>query len=274
MPALSRPRHLALCDGYGSFSEPLERAFPGSGHAGPWLLHVHCHVLVIGSRVVLVDAGTGPPWAPAASWFSNSGMLPAELDRVGLRTTDVTDVVLTHLHVDHVGWIVHGDSSDPTPTFPNARHLVQRLELAVLSGGSTGQRGLFASHVQPLSDGGLLDPVDGATDVLPGVALVPAPGHTPGHQCVAVDLGDETLLISGDTFVHPMQVSDRARQYIYESDPSQAVRSRDAVLARAATERTLLAPAHFAATVAMLEITSTGARLVPRETCGHGAEQP
>jgi hypothetical protein len=60
-------RHVAVCDGSGAFPEPLESAFPNAGLAGPWRLHVHCHLLFVAARVVLVDTGTGPPWAPAAS---------------------------------------------------------------------------------------------------------------------------------------------------------------------------------------------------------------
>jgi len=265
-PVSERIRHEALCDGSGTFPEPLESAFPASGLTGPWLLHVHCHLLFVDGRIALVDAGAGPPWAPAATWFPRPGRLLDALRGRGVEPTHVSDVVLTHLHSDHVGWTVHGEAAEPTPTFPNARHLLQDVELNRLRTGSPGQRALFDTHVRPLSDAGLVDAVDGWARPMRQVELRPSPGHTSGHQSVAVDLGDETLLISGDAFVHPMQVTEPGTLYAYEDDSAVAAETRRAILADAAQRRTLLAPAHFAVTVAVLPVDAAGA-LVALHTC-------
>ena len=259
-------RVVALCDTYGTFPQPLEEVLPGAGRSGAWALHVHCFLLRVAGRVVLVDAGVGPPEAPAAGWFRRPGQLLTELGRVGLAPQDVTHVVLTHLHVDHVGWTVHGSPDQLTPTFPNARHLVQQTELAYLAPGA-----LYDSYVRPLRDGGLLDAVDGAARPLPGVDLMPTPGHTPGHQCVAVDLGEETLLVTGDAFVHPAQLTDPCVGYRYEADLAVAIETRRRLLDRAARRRTVLAPAHFSATFGVLEMSPGGAQLTVRETCRHGS---
>lgn len=260
-------RHVAVCDGSGEFSEPLEAAFPGAGLAGPWHLHVHCHLLFVGARVVLVDTGTGPPWAPAASWFPRPGGLLEALGAEGVSPTAITDVILTHLHSDHVGWSVHGDAAAPLPTFGNARHLIQRVEVARLAAGGAGQRALHDTHVRPLLDAGLVETVDGAATPLPHVSLVPSPGHTTGHQSVAVDRSDTTLLISGDAFVHPVQVTDPSAGYVYEDDRAAAIRTRWRILAEATANPTLLATAHFEATTALLEVGSDGAHLTPVQTC-------
>ena len=260
-------RHVALCDGSGDFPEPLETTLPDAGLAGPWRLHVHCHLLFVDSRVALVDTGTGPPWAPAATWFPRPGGLLEALGIEGVSAADVTDVVFTHLHSDHVGWSVHGDPAAPSPTFPNARHLVQQVELARLSAGTPGQRALHDSHLRPLVDAGLIEAVDGGATPLPNVSLVPTPGHTAGHQSVAVDRSDTTLLISGDVFVHPAQVTDPSVGYVYEDDPAEAIRTRRRVLADAAVNRTLLATAHFEATTVLIEVGADGAGLRPVQTC-------
>lgn len=260
-------RHVALCDGSGDFPEPLETTLPDAGLAGPWRLHVHCHLLFVDSRVVLVDTGTGPPWAPAATWFPRPGGLLDALGAEGVSAADVTDVVFTHLHSDHVGWSVHGDPAAPSPTFPNARHLVQQVELARLSAGTRSQRALHDSHLRPLVDAGLIEAVGGAATPLPNVSLVPTPGHTAGHQSVAVYRSDTTLLISGDVFVHPAQVTDPSVGYVYEDDPDEAIRTRRRVLADAAVNRTLLATAHFEATTVLIEVGVDGAGLTPVQTC-------
>lgn len=260
-------QHVALCDGAGEFPEPLEATLPDAGLAGPWRLHVHCHLLFVDEHVVLVDTGTGPPWAPAATWFPRPGLLLDALGVEGVSPTDVTDVVFTHLHSDHVGWSVHGDPAAPSPSFPNARHLVQQAEVTRLATGTARQRALYHTHVRPLVDAGLVETVDGAAVPLPQVMLVPSPGHTAGHQSVAVDQPDTTLLISGDVFVHPVQVTDPSVRYVYEDEPATAVRTRQQVLAGAAEHRTVLATAHFDTAAALLEFTAEGARLTAVHTC-------
>jgi glyoxylase-like metal-dependent hydrolase (beta-lactamase superfamily II) len=268
-------RHVALCDNVGTFPEELDSAFPAAGLTGPWSLHVHCHLLFVDHRIVLVDTGAGPPWSPAASWFTRPGRLLAALAGDGLTPGDVTDVVLTHLHSDHVGWTVHGDPARPEPTFPNARHLVQRAELDRLTSGTPAQNALYGTHVGPLRDAGLVDVVDGFARPLPRLELRPSPGHTAGHQSLAVDLGDETLLVSGDAFVHPTQVTSPEIAYTYEDDPAVAAATRREVLAAAGQRRTLLAPAHFESTVGLLEFLPSGnATLAPRRTCTERQEQP
>ena len=257
-----------LCDAAGSFPEPLEVAFPTSGLRGDWRLHVHCYLVRAGAATMLVDAGTGPAWAPATRWFGQPGRLLEELASVGVPPDEITHVVLTHLHLDHVGWAVHGSAEHPEPTFPNARHLVQRVELDPQRLG-----GLHRTHVRPLMASGLIDAVDGRTEPLPGIALVPTPGHTAGHQSVFVDTGEDQLIISGDVFVHPAQLEDSALAYAYEDDPVRAEQSRRAVLTAAAERPSVLAPAHFATTLALLEVSAGGAgRLRVRARCGRGEE--
>lgn len=230
-------------DARGVFPEPLEDLF--AGLAGPWTLDVYCFLIQAGHRVVLVDTGLGPPWAPAGDWFdpAATGGLPGGLAAAGVAPGEVTDVVLTHLHADHIGWNV-ADETAPTPYFPNARHIVQMLELKAIP----NQAPAYQTHIVPLADAGILDVVDGRTTLLPGIELVPAPGHTPGHQAVLVDRHDRIerpVLLAGDAFVHPAQVNDPDLAYRYEADPGAAAGTRRELL-RLVTERDAdLAPAHF-----------------------------
>jgi glyoxylase-like metal-dependent hydrolase (beta-lactamase superfamily II) len=240
----------SLCDASAVFPEPVEDALPGAGLVGEWVLHVHCFLVRTGGRVVLVDTGLGPPWAPGSRWLAGdapaepSGLL-AELDRVGVPPVDITDVVLTHLHLDHVGWNVRGEAGAPVPTFPNARHHVQAVEVANLRDGSPAHQRMYATHVRPLADAGLLVTVDGPAAVAPGARLWPAPGHSPGHQVLVLEDGDRRLTVSGDTFVHPAQATDPAVPYKYESDPDTAAATRRELLSAGG----LLAPAHWPATL-------------------------
>jgi glyoxylase-like metal-dependent hydrolase (beta-lactamase superfamily II) len=114
--------------------------------------------------------------------------------------------------------------------------------------------------VRPLLDADLLDAVDGSTQLWPGLELMLVPGHTPGHQCVVVDLGAETLLVTGDAFLHPGQLADPDLRYVYDSDHFAAAEARRRLLNRSASKPTVLAPAHFPATLLSLELSSSGIR--------------
>ncbi|MFG1898745.1 MBL fold metallo-hydrolase [Micromonospora carbonacea] len=229
----------ALTDGEGPFFQPREEAFPAATAEqwaatdrrdpgavtgdGRWWLPFRCFALrAADGPVTLVDAGIGPADAPAASWAPVPGRLPAELAAAGIDPADVRTVVLTHLHTDHVGWAVVG-----TPWFPNADYLVQRAELAALASVNPA---LEAGLVAPLRAAGQLRVLDGDTPLTPGVRVLSTPGHTPGHQSVLVDSGDERLLVTGDLLVHTVQLVDPDVAYAHEEQPETARASRATLL--------------------------------------------
>ncbi|MEV0805971.1 MBL fold metallo-hydrolase, partial [Micromonospora sp. NPDC050200] len=224
----------ALTDGEGPFFQPRAEAFPDATAAhwheadrrdpasvtadGRWWLPFRSFALRRGDGpVTLVDAGIGPADSPAASWAPVPGRLPAELAAAGIDPADVDTVVLTHLHSDHIGWAVTGTPG--RPYFPRADYLVQRAELAAME---TINPWLPAGLVAPLRAAGRLRVVDGDTPLAPGVRLLSTPGHTPGHQSVLVDSGDERLLLTGDLLVHAVQMVDPDLAYAHEEDPATA----------------------------------------------------
>jgi glyoxylase-like metal-dependent hydrolase (beta-lactamase superfamily II) len=193
-------------------------------------LHFHSYLVVDGSGVVLVDAGVGPAGGEAAEWLGVSGRLPGLLAQVGVEVTDVDAVVLTHVHLDHVGWASDG----VRPVFPRAEYVVQRDEVAHARGGST-----YVQRIRPIEEAGQLRVVDGER-VLRGMRLLPTPGHTPGHQSVVTD----RVILGGDVVVHPAQARWPELTYVYERDPAAAVTSRREVLAMAAALGVPIAAAH------------------------------
>jgi glyoxylase-like metal-dependent hydrolase (beta-lactamase superfamily II) len=152
------------------------------------------------------------------------------LGLAGVRAEDVELVVLTHVHLDHVGWNAEGGR----PRFVNAEYVVQRDELEHVQGGTTYER-----MVRPIEEAGQLRVVDGAVTVR-GMRLLPTPGHTPGHQSVVT----ERALLGGDVLVHPAQARWPELTYVYERDPARAVTSRRDVLALAAASGIPIAAAH------------------------------
>ncbi|WP_329006101.1 MBL fold metallo-hydrolase [Kribbella sp. NBC_00709] len=183
-----------------------------------------------GAGAVLVDAGVGAAGGEAAEWLGVAGRLPGLLGQVGVAAADVDAVVLTHVHLDHVGWASDG----VRPAFPRAEYVVQRDEVEQVRGGST-----YLSRIRPIEEAGQLRVVEGET-TLRGMRLVPTPGHTPGHQSVVTD----RAILGGDVLVHPAQARWPELTYVYERDPAVAITSRREVIAMAATLGIPIAAAH------------------------------
>ena len=164
-----------------------------------------------------------------------------------MQVDEIDAVVLTHVHLDHVGWAAEGSR----PMFPRAEYVVQRDEVEHVRGGTTYER-----MIRPIVDAGQLRVVDGET-VLRGMRLVPTPGHTPGHQSVVT----ERALLGGDVLVHPAQARWPELTYVYERDPVLAVTSRREVLAMAAALGIPIAAAHphAALSAEARPVTSAGA---------------
>ncbi|UWQ22417.1 MBL fold metallo-hydrolase [Jannaschia sp. W003] len=145
-----------------------------------------------GDRTVLFDAGAGPDFMPTA------GTLPDALDAAGVAPEEITDVVFTHGHPDHL-WGVLDDFSDPM--FPEAAHRMGAAELRYWSDPATvdsiGEaRAAFAAgaarRLEELGD--RIETFEDGAEVVPGVEAILAPGHTPGHMAFRA----EGVLILGD----------------------------------------------------------------------------
>ncbi|MGY1747145.1 N-acyl homoserine lactonase family protein [Blastococcus sp. SYSU D00695] len=145
----------------------------------PVLVHVVDHP---GGRV-LVDTGL-TELHPA---MADMDPRLSPLDRQGFDLDGVDAVVNTHLHADHCGG---------NHLFAGRPVYVQRRELADARSqdGYTIREWVDAPGVRYV-------PVDGEHELLPGVRLVPAPGHTPGTQVVVVETGGRPVVIAGDAAV-------------------------------------------------------------------------
>ncbi|WP_049653927.1 MBL fold metallo-hydrolase [Kitasatospora sp. MY 5-36] len=215
-------------------------------------LDSHSFAVVVDGLRVLVDTGIGNGKQRAnPAWHDLRTDYPERLAAAGFPPDSVDLVVLTHLHADHVGWNTRQVDGAWEPTFPGARYLTTRAEREFWAGYpmDEARAQLFRDSVLPVERAGLLDLVDVPAEglrIVPGLRLLPTPGHTPGHVAVELTSRGRTALITGDCLHHPVQLAHPAIGACVDIDPRQSAATRRALLASLAGTDTLLLGTHFA----------------------------
>lgn len=192
----------------GYTAHPLVEGFPGKsashgafGWSSLWLLDD-------GERRVLVDAGQ-PAYIP---------LIHAGLERLGLTTDDVTDVLITHLHWDHVANFT---------MFAGATTWVGEQELAWAAQLPSGTPFIPDLHVQELlrrTDG--VERTAPGREILPGIHTVDSPGHTPHHLAFHVERSEGDLLFAGDAVKNVRELTTLEADSSLDADASTATIDR------------------------------------------------
>ncbi|HUP85897.1 MAG TPA: MBL fold metallo-hydrolase [Acidimicrobiales bacterium] len=184
-----------------------------------------------GDRVVLVDAGMGPfTWGPFVG-----GQLLVNLAALGVAPDEITDVLFTHLHFDHVGWA----TQQGRIVFPNATYRCHERDWEHFVGPDEGA----TKKLLPIAD--RLEPWSGSGPLLPGIDLMAAAGHTPGSTIVVLSSGDERAMLLGDVVHCPVELLDDEWQGMSDVDPELALRTRTALAKELEGRDIPVAAAHF-----------------------------
>ena len=224
-----------------TLSAALERGYldPGS----PIPTGIAAYLVRAGDRTVLIDAGAADAFGPTA------GRLGAALTAAGVDGGSVDDVILTHMHPDHIAGLLGEDGA----VFGNAALHVAEADLAFWTSmenrdaAPEGFRGFFdlARGVRDAYQE-RLTPFSGESDLGGGFAAVPMPGHTPGHSGVRIASGDDQLLIWGDmTAVAAVQFAHPDTGLVFDADSGAAAETRRRVLDMAVADRLLVAGTHL-----------------------------
>ncbi len=206
----------------------------------------NCVLVQTGDGHAVIDTGLGARflgYGPAIEPLV--GRLGDRLAAAGAPAAELAAVVFTHLHQDHC----RGATWSGELTFPRATGFAHAAEVAFWSGaqaaGTAADEHRAAAREAIRLFGGRLRPFGYDAEILPGVHIVDAAGHTPGHSAVLLESDGDRLLCAGDLFYDQLQLSHPGWGTPWDHDTARAVRARRRVLDRAARERLLVHAYHM-----------------------------
>ncbi len=194
-----------------------------------------------GRRKILIDSGCGEMFQGTA------GKLLKNMAAEGIKPADITDIIFSHAHIDHVC-----GTFDPggKPVFPNARLIIDKKEWEYILGGPGDNETLkwlfepACKYLVPLGD--RFDSVGDNYRICPGLKTIPAPGHTPGSVMVEISSKGKKLLCIGDIIHAHLEFTEPEHFANLDINPVAAVQTRRNVLAKAAKDGTFIFATHFA----------------------------
>ena len=207
---------------------------------------INAFLINTGTSLILVDTGAGVLYGDCC------GKMLANLRAAGYRPEQVDQVLLTHLHKDHVGGVI----LDGKMAFPNAVLRVNQLDADYWFSAADKARApaflasFFDSAIAstaPYIAANRFKPFVDNEQVAPGIRANTAVGHTEGHSTFTVTSGGQRLLLWGDiVHVASIQLQHPDATVKYDSDAKAAEASRHALLDRAAAEHLFVGAAHIA----------------------------
>ena len=226
--------------------EPYYDIFPEFFHGKHFKVNLGTFVISNNDASIVVDTGLGPH----GNMFGTQvpGQLIQDFKNNNISFESIDKVFLTHLHGDHYGWNYREDLDDRPPTFPNAKYMVNRLDWdhwlseKMLSDDPDDS---LRRSVLPLLDDGLLDLMEGDTNLTKGVQAIHTPGHTPGHMSLLISSGNERAMLLGDVVGSPMQITESNYPYMPDSDPELGRKTRHELINKVHDEKLIAIGSHL-----------------------------
>jgi glyoxylase-like metal-dependent hydrolase (beta-lactamase superfamily II) len=235
----------SVFDGYAT--EPARHLLSKPGTDDPWAAHgdllnangelemtMGAYLVSTGDRRVLVDAGLGM----VNNDKYHGGAMLDSMAAVGCQPEDVTDVIFTHLHFDHVGW----STTKGTVVFPNATFRCHAADWDHFIEGPKAD----AAAVRKLSPiAPQLELFDTDRTIVPGIDSRLAAGHTPGSVILVVSDGDERAMLIGDIVHCTAELTENEWEMLFDVDRDMARRTREALARELEGSAIPVAAAHF-----------------------------
>jgi len=160
-------------------------------------------LLVSKDKRILIDTGNGDKWQEK---FKNiyeidtkSVSLDVSLAEVGFASEDITDVICTHLHFDHIGGNTKIESGKIVPSFANAKYWMSQVNWDVANlPGEKDQGSFIQDDWAILAKNNMINFINGTSQFLPNIDIIISNGHTPGMMLPVISDTENTLIYGAD----------------------------------------------------------------------------
>ncbi len=229
----------------GTTNDKIDAHLAHAYQSNPVEMSVDAFLVDMGDRRILVDTGAGQMFGPGFG-----GKLPDSLKAAGFSADDITDVLITHAHSDHMGGLVHNGEI----IFNNARVHIGKPDVDFFMDRKNAEKSgynvqFFDQAIQalkPYADAGKIDTFDKTTEILPGVTASLHPGHTPGSAFYTLESQGQTLTFVGDIIhVQAVQFPEPSVTIAYDVYPDMARDVRSKAFSAFARDRSLVAVPHM-----------------------------
>ncbi|HFZ8993350.1 TPA: MBL fold metallo-hydrolase [Citrobacter freundii] len=214
----------------------------------PVSLSIHSWVVRTPDDIIVIDTGTGNDRDRGNNPLFHQLKTPylENFLASGIKPEEVTLVLMTHLHTDHVGWNTVWRGDRWVPLFPNARYICSEKELIRVK-NSDRYRNLWLDSLLPVIEAGLLETVDVAAQPVFGgrIRYTPTPGHSPDHAALILSSGGEYAFFAGDIVHSPLQFIHPEWNSVFCGDHPQAEKSRRQAMAWCEEHHARWFSAHF-----------------------------
>ena len=208
-----------------------------------WVSPYTCLFVDTGRNTVLIDTGAG-------SLTETTGKLLQNMKTEGISPEEIQYVILSHGHPDHVGGNL--DSSGKT-YFSQAMWIIMKSEWEFWTTEKAEHQldehnrdtllNIARTNLLPLEK--MVDLVEDGDEIIPGIRVLNAAGHTPGHMAVSIISGDDKLLCISDAVIHPVHLAQPKWFSAVDVAPAEVVETRQRLLNKAFNEHSLVMAFHF-----------------------------
>lgn len=230
---------------HGVTNEKIDEQLAHAYLTNPFEISINAFLLETGDKFVLVDTGAGQLFGPGLG-----NKLLDSLQAAGVKAEQISDILLTHVHSDHMG----GLTRDGQIVFPNATVHVGQPDIDFFLTPKNAEQVDYGQHyfdqaetiLEPYVKAGKIDAFDETTEILPGLTAALHPGHTPGSAFFTLESEGQTLTFIGDlVHVAPVQLPDPSVTIAYDVKPNMARKVRVEAFSDFADHRDLVAVPHM-----------------------------
>ena len=162
-------------------------------------------LLVSDEKKILIDTGNGTKWEEKYKQIydinTDQYNIEKSLGKYGFSSEQITDVICTHMHFDHIGGNTKIKSGKVVPTFPNAKYWISEENWKLANHPSQKDAGSFIEHDwKVLAENQMIEIIDGREPFIEGIETFVTHGHTPGLLHPIVSDGSNKLFYGADIF--------------------------------------------------------------------------